>query len=255
MIKKVYFIMHSCFVVEMDDRYLMFDYFDKYKNKDLQDFDGVLPELDPEKKLYVFSSHGHRDHWDISCLKWTSERKGVTYILSKHIRLGHNYLVRNGIDPSLKKKICFVAPMEKYTVDDMEIETLRSTDEGVAYIVTVGGQTIYHAGDLHWWAFSERGEIYCETIGAAYRRAIASLKDRHIDVAFVVLDSHLPEDTYYYGMDFFLKNVNADIVFPMHMWGRFDLIKDYKGRPDIEGRLLDKVVEIERENMCFEFDA
>lgn len=255
MIRKVYFIMHSCFVVEMDDRYLLFDYFDKNKNKDLQDFDGVLPEFSPEKKLYVFSSHGHRDHWDISCLKWADERENIQYILSKHIRLGANYLARNGINSDIKKSIKFVTANEKYTVDDMEIETLRSTDEGVAYIVTVGEQCLYHAGDLNWWAQTEKGELYCETIGSAYKRALRPLKDRRVDVAFVVMDGNLPKNTYYYGMDYFLTNVNADMVFPMHMWGKFDLINAYKKRPEIEGRLLDKVVDIECENMIFEIEA
>lgn len=254
MIKRVYFIMHSCFVIEFEDRYLVFDYFDKEKNKELQDFNGILPEFNPAKKLYVFSSHGHRDHWDVSCLKWAKQRENIQYILSKHIRLGHNFLVRNDIDPAIKKQIKFVAPMEKYNVDDMLIETLRSTDEGVAFLVTVGDQRVYHAGDLHWWAHTEKGEIYCETVGGAYRRSLRALQDKHIDVACVVLDSRLPENTYYYGMDYFLTNVNADMVFPMHMWGRFDLIKEYKKRPEIEGRLLDKVVEIEQENMVFEIE-
>ena len=32
-----------------------------------------------------------------------------------------------------------------------EIRTLRSTDEGVAFVVHYAGKTIYHAGDLNWW--------------------------------------------------------------------------------------------------------
>ena len=60
---KVYYIMHSCFLVELDDRYLLFDYFDKSVVSDVVEFSGSLPELDPNKYLYVFASHSHKDHW------------------------------------------------------------------------------------------------------------------------------------------------------------------------------------------------
>ncbi len=38
-----------------------------------------------------------------------------------------------------------------------EIRTLRSTDEGVAFVVHYAGKTIYHAGDLNWWHW-KKGE-------------------------------------------------------------------------------------------------
>ena len=35
-----------------------------------------------------------------------------------------------------------------YIIDGVAIETLKSTDEGVAYIVHSDGITIYHAGEM-----------------------------------------------------------------------------------------------------------
>ena len=248
---KVYYIMHSCFLVELDDRYLLFDYFDKGVVKDVVDFKGGLPELDPEKYLYVFASHSHKDHWWLENLRWADSRSNIHYILSKDIRLGRNYLTRNGFNLSIKEKITFVAPLKKYHVDDMTIETLRSTDAGVAFVINVNGLNIYHAGDLNWWNAEGRGELYGEVYGREYKRALRPIANRHFDLGFVVLDSRMGEDGYFLGMEHFIKNIECDTIFPMHMWGEYQWIERFKGRPGI-ANLKDKVVDIDRENIVYD---
>ena len=52
---KITYIHHSSFSVELDNTILLFDY-----------FKGNLPSFDKNKKLYVFSSHSHHDHFDES---------------------------------------------------------------------------------------------------------------------------------------------------------------------------------------------
>ena len=249
---KVYYIQHSTFLIEYDDRYLLFDYFNKDVLADRVEFHGGMPILDDNKHLYVFASHGHKDHFDLEVLRWAKERNDITYILSKHIRLGANYLKRNDIESSVKDKIKFVTPLNTYQVDDMEIQTLRSNDEGVAFIVKVCGQIIYHAGDLHWWNWSDRGELYCEAIGLEYKRQLRALSNMHIDFGFVVLDPRM-NDGYYLGLDYFVKNIDCDLIFPMHLWGEYKLIDDFKRRPDL-GRLADKIIKMDRENMVFEIE-
>lgn len=49
----VTYIHHSCFLVETDRFYYLFDY-EK----------GVLPEMDAAKPIFVLSSHGHGDHYN-----------------------------------------------------------------------------------------------------------------------------------------------------------------------------------------------
>ena len=48
-----------------------------------------------------------------------------------------------------------------------------------------------------------------------------------MDAAFVVMDMRL-EERYKNGIDYFLHTMDADTVFPMHLWGRYDLIPQYK---------------------------
>ena len=250
---KVYYIMHSCFLVELEDRYLLFDYFNREVVSDTVTFRGSLPELDPAKYLYVFASHSHKDHWWLENLRWADSRSNIHYILSKDIRLGRNYLARNGFDLSIKERITFVAPMKKYHVDDMTIETLRSTDAGVAFVINVNDMNIYHAGDLNWWNAEGRGELYGEVYGREYKRALRPITNRHFDIGFVVLDSRMGEDGYFLGMEHFIKNIECDHIFPMHMWGEYKWIERFKSRPGI-ANLKDRVVDIDQENMIIEIE-
>ena len=150
-------------------------------------------------------------------------RDNIKFILSKDIRLGRNYLIRNGFDLSIKDKIQFVTSMKKYQVDDMAIETLRSTDAGVAFVISVKGMNIYHAGDLNWWNAEGRGELYGEVYGREYKRALKSILNKHFDIGFVPLDSRMGEDGYFLGLDYFIKNIDCDNIFPMHMWDDYDV--------------------------------
>ena len=70
-------------------------------------------------------------------------------------------------------------------------------------------------------------------------------------MAFVVLDPRLGEYTDL-GLAYFMKNVEADYVFPMHMWQDYSAIREYKKHITNLG-MADRVIEIERENQVFPF--
>ena len=61
---QVIFIHHSCFLVEVDEKVLIFDWFagDRIKG---YTFCGVIPEYEPDTPVYVFASHKHQDHFDM----------------------------------------------------------------------------------------------------------------------------------------------------------------------------------------------
>ncbi len=249
---KVYYIMHSCFLVELDDRYLLFDYFDKNAVPSA-DFSGGLPQLSIDKSLYVFASHNHKDHFTFDVLKWAKERDDIKYILSKDIKLGRMAMLRNGIDSTVKDKIAFVSPQKKYIVDDMTIETLRSNEAGVAFAINCCGKNIYHAGDHNWWNVEGRGELYGEQYGREYKRYLRPIMHRKFDLAFVVLDPRMGEEGYFLGLDYFVKNFECDNIFPMHMWEDYKWIERFKKRPDI-ANLKERIIDIDRDNMLFEIE-
>ena len=67
---QVIFIHHSCFLVEVDEKVLIFDWFagDRVNG---YTFGGQIPEYEPDTPVYVFASHKHRDHFDMDVLQHT----------------------------------------------------------------------------------------------------------------------------------------------------------------------------------------
>ena len=254
---KVTFVHHSCFVVDLDAKTLVFDYFGGDKVNGYH-FHGRLPEFETDKPLYFFASHRHQDHFDLDILKLAEKYPKIHYVLSKDIRLGANYLLRHGIPLSVKKKITFVSPNGEYTLpseqareeDMIKLLTLRSTDEGVAFYIETEGRHIYHAGDLHNWCFEGAGGLVNGKMESGYRMALKHLANKHIDAAFVVLDPRLGEHTYK-GLDYFMQNIHADYIFPMHMWQQYGLVEEYK-KMCFNDRYMERLVDIRNENETFD---
>ena len=85
----------------------------------------------------------------------------------------------------------------------------------------------------------------------AFRHEIRKLADKPVNFAFVPMDPRLgPYQTL--GIDFVLKNTDAEFVFPMHMWQDYSAIREYKKHITNLG-MADRVIEIERENQVFPF--
>ena len=66
---RVIFVHHSCFVVEVDEKVLIFDWFAGDRIEGMT-FHGEIPSYEPDTPVYVFASHKHRDHFDMDVLKW-----------------------------------------------------------------------------------------------------------------------------------------------------------------------------------------
>lgn len=226
---KITYIHHSSFAVELDNCILLFDY-----------FKGNLPNFNKNKRLYVFSSHSHHDHFNKSIFELEKNHSNVTYILSDDIQVPSN------------KNINFIGANEKLLVDNLEIETLLSSDLGVAFIVKVENKTIYHAGDLNWWHWE--GENSPEDNAEAermFKDSVDKIDGRNIDLAFIPLDPR-QGDYYHLGFDYFMKKTNTKIAIPMHLWGDYSLIKTFI---DSEYSLdyKDRIVTISYEDEEFQF--
>jgi L-ascorbate metabolism protein UlaG (beta-lactamase superfamily) len=247
---QIIFIHHSCFVAEIDDKVLVFDYFGGDRVNGFH-FTGKLPDYAPETKIYMFASHKHQDHYDMDILRWTDKYPNIRYILSKDISISPHFLQKHGIDPSVRSRVQFVAPGKKYEVDGISIRTLSSTDVGVAFYVTVDGVSLFHAGDLNDWKWDGVGDLINGKMQRTYRHEIKKLSGLPINVAFIPMD---PRQGEYQtnGIDFFLKNTDAEFVFPMHMWQDYRAIAQYKKKITNLG-MAERVIETERENQTFLF--
>lgn len=218
---KVTYLTHSCFFVELANCCLLFDY-----------FKGQFPDIPKGKTLYVFASHKHQDHYNSDIFKLSSLAENVIYILSKDIRLTDSYLDRFQIPVKIKDNSITAEKNSIFSIQDLVVETLTSTDEGVAYLVYVEGITIYHGGDLNWWHWEEESKAWNRDMEARYTREINKIKGREIDLAFVPVDPRL-KDSFHLGIQYYLRNTETKTVFPMHMWGEYSVIKKLKERDDM----------------------
>ncbi|MGN0142913.1 MAG: MBL fold metallo-hydrolase [Roseburia sp.] len=242
---RVIFIHHSCFVVELDEKVLIFDWFAGDRVEGFQ-FRGTLPEYEPDTPVYVFASHKHRDHFDIDVLHLAEKYRNIHFIFSKDCKMTGNFLKKHGFPESVRDKILYTGANARYRVDDVEIETLRSTDAGVAFYVESRGISCFHAGDLNDWKWDGAGELVNGNMERAYRGQIRLLKNKKINLAFIPMDSR--QGSYQtLGMDYFLQNVDADYVFPMHMWQDYSGIGEYK-RKITNQAMAERIVELYHEN-------
>ena len=246
---KVTYVHHSCFVVELKEHVLVFDYFPGDSLDSIR-FHGCLPDLDPRKHVFFFASHAHKDHFHTEIFSYLRSLPDVTYVLSKDIRLTAALKREAGLTFADKARIKRVGPLTSHEYQDLKVETLRSNEEGVAFVVEVEGLRIFHAGDLSWWNWGEEGELLGEISGRNYKRELRRLKGRHIDLAFIPLDPRLGNGASS-GIKYFLRHEICDLVFPMHLWQQYDLITELKRDPEISD-LKDKIVEMDRENIVFD---
>lgn len=210
---KVDYIGHSGFLVETEKCYYLFDY---YK--------GELPRLDVWKMVIVFCSHGHGDHYQPGIFKKLREMGmlRIYAVLSEDI--GDCKEVSAG-------ELLSVAAGGRYKLPlGQELITYRSTDLGVAFLISEGDEIIYHAGDLNDWVWEGEKPDYNEQMTKDYRKQIDTLAKhlgrRRLSCAFVVLDPRQEKD-YDRGMLYFLEKVNADLVYPMHFWGKPQVITQF----------------------------
>lgn len=206
---KITYIFHSCFLVETVQCYYLFDYYMK-----------DLPELNREKPILVFASHTHPDHYNPSIFEKLEKMgmKHVTAVLAKDIS---KKKYPSGVETVT------VTFHQKYDLPcDTQLETLQSTDQGVAFLITCPEGTIYHAGDLNDWNWTEESEQYNRQMTGNYRHEIDLLAQTPVDIAFHPLDPR-QEGDYAKGLLYFLKKVNVKKVFPMHYWGKPEIIEQF----------------------------
>ncbi len=250
-IMKVIFIHHSCFVAEVEEKVFIFDWFEGSRVNGYH-FEGVLPEYVPETPIYVFASHKHQDHFDMDVLRLAEKYENIHFILSKDCKMSPNYLKKHGIDPSVREKITYVTIRAKYQIEGgVQVETLRSTDAGVAFFVQVNGVNLFHAGDLNDWSFEGADDLTCWKMRREFQAEIKRLKNKEIHIAFIPMDSRLGKNQWN-AIDFFLEQTKAQWVFPMHMWQDYTGIETYIAQQKNK-ELAERIVPISCENEEFDF--
>ena len=203
---RVTFLDHSGFLVELPNVTLLFDW-----------WKGELPALRPGVPLLVFSSHRHEDHLKPEIFTLDAD----AFLLGSDIRLTPRNLEKWGVS---EEKAARCARLGKHdTVSPLPgvtLETFPSTDEGVAFLVTADGQSVFHAGDLNWWHWEGEDVGWNRNMEVNFKRYTEPLRGRRMDIAMLPLDPRLGEDGFR-GPAYFLELADVRRFLPMHQWGDF----------------------------------
>ena len=206
----VTYIEHSCFLVETAECYLLFDYYCGEVS---------LPALDPAKPLLLFNSHAHHDHFSKEIFALRDRYPSALFVLSADIP----------VPATVQPFTCPMLPHEHRLLQladgrtAVSIDTLRSNDEGVAFIIRIGDLCIYHAGDLNNWWWD--GDVEDQKLGNIYHEELEHIRGRHFTAAFIPLDPRLKG--WWKGIEDFMHYADADAIFPMHNFGEKGLPKKF----------------------------
>lgn len=228
---KVKYLGHSGFLVEMEQAYFLFDY-----------YEGALPKFDLKKELYVFVSHRHYDHYREEIFQLRSQIENIWFVISSDVKA----------EKFEKEDTIYVNPNEEISVGSSRIKTLRSTDEGVAFLVRYDDIVLYHAGDLNWWHWDGEPDEYNSHMEQNYKCEIDKLAKEKIDIAFVPVDPRLG-NAYSLGLHYFLEQTESKYVFPMHFWGNYDCLAQLKLEEEIK-KYGEKIIAVEEEGQCISLE-
>ena len=228
----VYYIYHSAFVIELKKSILIFDFyrFPSNKKKEKEEFFNRFIKR-TDKKVYVFSTHSHSDHFNKEILTWLEMNENIKYILSDDIKIHKD------------KNFYFTKEDDSFELDNLKITTFGSTDLGSSFYVNTEDKNIFHSGDLHFWHWEDDTAEEEKTMYNGYIAQLEKIKklDR-IDIAFVPVDPRLGVNTLE-GVELFYKILKPKIIIPMHFSDDYSRMKEFtekfKYNEDV------KVIEIE----------
>jgi hypothetical protein len=218
---RITFLDHSGFLVELPSATLLFDW-----------WKGALPALRTDVPLVVFASHWHEDHFSPAIFSLNAD----AYVLGD---MDQRWLARKGASPEVLEKCRSMSGHETAELlGGVTVETLPSTDEGVAFLVTCGGKIVFHAGDLNWWHWEGEPDHWNPDMERNFKAYSAPLKGRDIDLAFLLLDPRQETDGFR-GIPYFMELANIQQVIPMHQWGNFAFTHAFLAQyPQYTGNLL-----------------
>jgi L-ascorbate metabolism protein UlaG (beta-lactamase superfamily) len=163
--------------------------------------DSLVPEGEKPIVDGWIISHAHGDHFHSSVVEWMKAGKAAL-VTGCDVDAG-------GIR---------LSPGEQVEVDGVTVEAFGSTDEGVSFLVGIGGVIIFHAGDLNFWHWKhESDEEYVREAEQAFMAVLETIRGRKIDLAFFPVDPRMGEG-HEEGALRFIEAVRPCNFIPMHFW-------------------------------------
>ncbi len=199
---------HSGFTIESETHMLIFDY-----------SSGIIPRIPLNKKLYVFISHGHDDHYNPEIFRMCAEHPAARFVISHDIPTS----TLEGL--GIRDYITAEPGMDIKLESRFRLKVLPSTDVGVAYLAGCMGRNIFHAGDLNLWLWQGMSEKEVFDMTCKFREYTSGLRNFQIDTAFLPLDKRQGIYTFL-GFDYYMKHFRIKNAIPMHFSGSSRICED-----------------------------
>lgn len=218
---KINYLYNSSFKVETDNYVLIFDYYNNLTELDYKNASGgVIGEEDlfTSKKVIVFATHSHGDHFSEVIFKWREKRPDIKYLLSSDIKGSINC-----------SEARFISAYEEVAVDQLHVKAYGSTDLGISILVEVDGVNLFHAGDLNWWHWYDESDEDNAKMEITFKKEIEKIKKEKIDIAFFPVDPRLRE-SYVLGPEYFIREIMPKALVPMHFREEYSITKDFRNK-------------------------
>lgn len=227
----IHFIDHSGFLIELEEVFLVFDFF--------QDPTQVLSRFSKSEKPFVFFvSHSHQDHWNQEILNFKTNAP-IYYILDGSC---DSEEVRQAATKD-QRELILVKPGDLLQGQLHGIPSLLrlyvfgSTDEGSSFLLVSTAGSFIHMGDLNDWDWQDEDSEKMEADYKAELTRIAATwseihqdetlpsESKHLKLSFVPVDKRL-EETALKGALTFLDYLQPEYLLPMHLSGGTELPRE-----------------------------
>ena len=218
---KVEYLGHSGFTVETEKYFMIFDYVEKNTDSKLGILDVIEQKKveikDINKKVFVFNSHEHFDHYNMRIHKrFSRSDKVFTFV--------------GDIETDIKNTKNMVG-QDYYKDEDIEVYSVPATDAGVSFLINIDGLTIYFAGDNIDWDGYMCTHAYIKEID--YLSKIT----KHVDLAFIPVCNFYGEhnNAIINSAIHTLKVLNVKEMYPMHSpFGKY-IYSQFKDKAILSG--------------------
>lgn len=210
---KIYSTGHSGWLLNFDDTWFVFDYFPGVPQPDQSCLDNgyISSDFLKDKKVFVFVSHEHGDHFSRAVTEWQKINPGIQYFFGFNPNADQTFQNRPFPLPQYTK----LSADSTYQLKDLEISTFKSPiDGGIGFVVKYNGKTILHPGDA----------LYMENDWPnAYTRSLDKLKAKYmnIDLAFIPITGcgFNNMESLEKSNNYLIQTFSPKVMIPMHGLG------------------------------------
>ena len=208
------YLQHSGWLIKTPGHVLVFDYVES-----LSPTNELPPELRlstdsfDQRPVVVFVSHSHADHFFPGVTAWAAKRPRIQYVV--------------GWPGSGLPEAKVMQPREVWSSDGLRVAAIAATDDGVGFLVSVDGLTVFHGGDHARWV---------DAIDEPFMAEIMWLKQQKqpIDIALFAIATGgpcEPRPAIWQGVHAAARELAPRVLIPMHVGcpERLDVYEGFRG--------------------------